>query len=106
HRGALRFPRESFAYVGVVPDDGVFDLNRAIEGEIANSLIPFRRDPYACNSESGLPQKRAQRNPFQRSPPYVNTCPEMSELLHYCGPVAFPQPLPWNPMGGPPDIDS
>ncbi|CAM9785804.1 unnamed protein product, partial [Phaeothamnion confervicola] len=32
HRGALRFPRESFAYVGVVPDDGVFDLNRAIEG--------------------------------------------------------------------------
>jgi hypothetical protein len=46
-----------------------------------------------------LQEKRRSRNPFSRTPPYELSCPEMKELLHYCGPSLFPrEKVPWSHM--------
>jgi len=43
-----------------------------------------------------LQEKRKSRNPFSRTPPYALTCPELGELMKYCGTELFPkEKLPW-----------
>jgi hypothetical protein len=96
HAPALRWPRESFIYIGVDPPASTgFDLKESTEGEYKNAAQPFLNDPYGCSSPV-LQQKRKDRNPFSRTPPYPLTCPEMKDLLSYCGPELFPSnKLPW-----------
>lgn len=91
HREAIGFPEESFHYVGVDPE-GV-DGAKLKEGELANSVGPYSRDPYGCSEE--LQAKRAQRNPFHRSHGYYFGCPELRGLLNHCGPEIFDKELPW-----------
>jgi hypothetical protein len=96
HAPALRWPPNDFVYVGVDPSPTTgFDLERATEGERQNAAAPFEKDPYGCHSPV-LQQKRKERNPFSRTAPYPLSCPEMKDLLNYCGPDLFPpEHLPW-----------
>lgn len=96
HAAAIRWPKTMFSYVGIDPDAGTgFDLVASSNGERTNSLVPFESDPYGCSSQV-LQDKRKQRNPFSRTPPYELSCPEMKELLKWCGPDVIPQSqVPW-----------
>ncbi len=96
HADALRWPLDRFHYVGIDPPPSTgFDLAESTEGEKNNSLLPFQSDPYGCHSEI-LQHKRKERNPFSRTAPYELTCPEMKQLLHWCGPESISkEKLPW-----------
>jgi hypothetical protein len=96
HSTALRWPSERFDYAGIDPDASTgFDLQTSSNGEQANSVVPFQTDPYGCSSDI-LQEKRTARNPFSRTPPYELTCPEMKQLLNWCGPDLISQSLvPW-----------
>lgn len=96
HASALGWPQSKLVFIGIDPPASTgFDLQRATEGEWKNAAAPFETDPYGCHSEV-LQQKRRQRNPFSRTAPYPLTCPEMKDLLQYCGPELFPKSrLPW-----------
>eukprot|EP00593_Proboscia_inermis_P013202 CAMPEP_0171309286 /NCGR_PEP_ID=MMETSP0816-20121228/19455_1 /TAXON_ID=420281 /ORGANISM="Proboscia inermis, Strain CCAP1064/1" /LENGTH=328 /DNA_ID=CAMNT_0011792733 /DNA_START=335 /DNA_END=1321 /DNA_ORIENTATION=+ len=96
HAKALRWPTELFDYIGIDPPKNTgFDLERSTAGELVNSARPFENDPYGCNSPV-LQQKRMERNPYHRTPPYELTCPELKSLLHWCGPDLISiSELPW-----------
>jgi hypothetical protein len=96
HAFALQWPLSRFQYVGVDPPSSTgFSLHEAYEGERSNSLIPFQTDPYGCHTEV-LQKKRRERNPFARKAPYELTCPDMKELLKWCGPTVIPKrKVPW-----------
>ena len=96
HAPALGWPKDRFSYIGVDPPASTgFNLERATEGELKNAAAPFESDPYGCHSPV-LKQKRKDRNPFSRTAPYPLSCPEMKDLLSYCGPEKFPNyRLPW-----------
>ena len=103
HRAAIKFPLEHFFYVGVDPENpkdpngggsGSGSREAAMKGEQARSVIPYSKDPYGCGEE--LQKKREERNPFHRSHGYYFGCPELRELLDYCGPAIFEKPLPWD----------
>lgn len=98
HRAALRFPRDAFRFVGVDSAASPFlqRLPSLAKWEAKASIGPFRKDPYGCHSAL-LRRKRVQRNPFMRTAPYALTCPEMSDLLAFCGKSFFPEGrLPWD----------
>ena len=93
-RHALQFPIDSFNYFGLKPDTSLgFDYDRAASGE-QSVLLSLRRDMYACATVD-LIEKREIRNPFRRTIPYVLSCPELEDLLNWCGPQIFPGLLPW-----------
>mmetsp|Transcript_5778 Transcript_5778/g.8676 ORF Transcript_5778/g.8676 Transcript_5778/m.8676 type:complete len:358 (-) Transcript_5778:229-1302(-) len=96
HAAAIQWPSSKFDYVGIDPDASTgFDLVASSEGERTNSALPFESDPYGCNSQI-LQDKRKQRNPFSRTPPYELTCPEMRELLKWCSTNIIPSSkVPW-----------
>lgn len=96
HMPSIRFPPEAFRYVGQHPE-GRFDHAAAAEGERESALEPYKLDPYGCAAGGTLEKKRHQRDPFHRTPPYSLVCPEMSELLEYCGTKLFTGELPWSP---------
>ena len=98
HSRALRWPADQFSYLGVDPPSSTgFDLEESRRGELDNAARPFEADPYGCHTPV-LQQKRRERNPFRRTPPYPLTCPDMSELLSWCGPELIGQSLvPWSP---------
>jgi hypothetical protein len=99
HAPALHWPAHRFAYVGVDPPATTgFNLAEATQGELENAAKPFESDPYGCHS-TVLQAKRKSRNPFSRIPPYELSCPDMKELLHYCGTELFPKDqLPWKDL--------
>ena len=96
HAPALRWPSNQFVYVGIDPPASTgFDIDASTKGELENAAKPFESDPYGCHSDI-LQQKRLDRNPYSRTPPYPLSCPEMAELLKYCGPELFPlDQIPW-----------
>jgi hypothetical protein len=96
HAPALQWPADKFVYVGVDPPTSTgFDLEEATKGEVENAAKPFEGDPYGCNSPV-LQNKRRERNPFSRTPPYELSCPDMKHILSYCGPELIPADLvPW-----------
>lgn len=101
HAAALKFPTEAFRYVGLQPAaDSRFDLAAARQGEFANAVELFRRDPYGCH-DPVLKNKRQARDPFHRTEPYLLACPEIGELLRWCGPSLFASPLPWEHLAAP-----
>ena len=94
HRGAIGFPLYSFSYVGLKPEVNSFDYSRAVKGE-KYVLDSFKNDMYGCGSMELL-EKRKKRNPFKRSIPYMSSCPEIHELLTWCGPDMYDgKKLPW-----------
>lgn len=97
HASALLWPDDKFFYVGVDPDPSTgFNLSEAKKGEQKNAAKPFEGDPYGCHTNV-LIEKRKGRNPFHRTPPYELTCPEMKELLQWCGPEIIPEvKVPWS----------
>lgn len=97
HRKALRWPARKFRYIGIDPPASTgFDLERSTKGELENAAKPFESDPYGCHSEV-LQEKRRQRNPFSRTPPYALSCPSMKALLEHCGPDLIDASLiPWS----------
>ena len=95
HAPALRFPKDSFHYVGIDPPASTgFNVKRMVYWEKKASFSQFKHDLYGCHSRVLL-KKRKQRNPFSRTPPYPLSCPEMSNLLRWCGPKKYGQRLPW-----------
>ena len=95
HAYAIRWPSESFSFVGIDPKAPGFDLALQTEGELENAAKPFESDLYGCNSEL-LSHKRQARNPFQRLNSYRTTCDEIKQLLEYCGPSLYQGELPWD----------
>lgn len=95
HRSAIKFPLDSFNYIGIDPPG---DLNDVIESETKNSVVPFTKDPYGCHSL--LMQKKLGRNKWNRQNPYKETCAEISGLLNWCSheddAKLYPDSLPWS----------
>ncbi len=94
HRAAVKFPLSNFTYIGVNSATTGFDQNTAIRGE-QTVIEAYTRDKYGCNNVE-LYGKRNIRNPFKRTVPYSLACPEIAELLSWCGPDLFLAPLPWD----------
>jgi hypothetical protein len=96
HRAAIAFPSPNFTYVGIhsTSRSKRFDQQRAQQGELI-AIKEFEKDLYGC-FEHELYEKRIKRNPFHRFAPYLLSCPEIKELLVWCGPGYFASHhLPW-----------
>jgi hypothetical protein len=96
HLTALQWPVKRFTFVGYDPPASTgFDVEQSTRGELENAALPFETDPYGCHSDA-LKQKRRERNPFARTPPYDVSCPQLQTLLHYCGPsIISGSSVPW-----------
>ncbi|KAL5992974.1 hypothetical protein ACLOJK_013894 [Asimina triloba] len=90
HRSAIGFPESRFFYFGTPAS--LTSKEAAMKGE-ATVRAQFQEDPYGCLGS--LHQKRLKRDPFHRSIPYPNGCPELVGLFRYCGTVPYPGTLPW-----------
>lgn len=90
HRSAIGFPESRFFYAGTPATSNAKEA--ALKGE---ELVrtQFSRDPYGCRGS--LYHKKLKRDPFHRSIPYPNGCPEIEPLFRYCGPAPYPGALPW-----------
>jgi len=99
HAHAIHWPIDHFNYVGADPPSSTgFNLQESSNGERNNSLLPFQSDPYGCHTDI-LQQKRRERNPFARRAPYELTCPDMMEVLHWCGPELIDKDMvPWSKL--------
>jgi hypothetical protein len=96
HRKAIGFPSQNFTYYGIKSTSVSpnFNQNNAIKGENI-AIKSFSNDLYGCNDPS-LYSKKKLRNPFRRTVPYQNACPDLKELIKWCGPSLFPvEKLPW-----------
>ena len=89
HLDAIRFPANQFAFIGA---NDPLDLVGAEKGEHA-ALARFATDPYGHGTV--LDGKRVERNPFNRVPPYTESCPMLEALLRHVGPGQFRGNLPW-----------
>ncbi|XP_071722676.1 uncharacterized protein C57A10.07-like [Rutidosis leptorrhynchoides] len=90
HRSAIRFPESRFFYSGTLATPS--SKEAAFKGE-ALVRSHFLEDPYGCRSS--LWRKKLKRDPFHRSIPYPNGCPEIRDLFIYCGQTLYPGSLPW-----------
>lgn len=90
HRSAIGFPESRFFYVGTPASSTARES--AKKGE-ALVKAQFQRDPYGCIGS--LHRKKLGRDPFHRSIPYPNGCPEIRDLFKYCGTSTYPGHLPW-----------
>lgn len=90
HRSAISFPESRFFYSGTPASST--SKEAALKGE---SLVrsQFQEDPYGC--KGSLWRKKLGRDPFHRSIPYPNGCPEIKDLFRYCGEAPYPGYLPW-----------
>ncbi|KAH6835240.1 transmembrane protein [Perilla frutescens var. hirtella] len=90
HRSAIRFPEGRFLYSGTPSSQN--SKEAALKGE---GLVraQFQEDPYGCLGS--LRRKKLGRDPFHRSIPYPNGCPEIKGLFKYCGTAPYPGWLPW-----------
>ncbi|OMO57748.1 hypothetical protein CCACVL1_25687 [Corchorus capsularis] len=80
HRSAIGFPESQFFYVGTPASPT--SSEGALKGE-ALVRTQFQQDPYGCIGS--LKRKKVGRDPFHRSIPYPNGCPEIEGLFRYCG---------------------
>lgn len=90
HRSVIGFPETSFFYSGT--SSSQTSREAALKGE-ALVRTQFQEDPYGC--KGSLRRKKLGRDPFHRSIPYPNGCPEIEGLFRYCGTAPYPGFLPW-----------
>ncbi|XP_059630546.1 uncharacterized protein C57A10.07 [Cornus florida] len=90
HRSAIGFPEARFFYSGTPASST--SREAAMKGE-ALVRAQFQEDPYGCLGS--LRRKKIGRDPFHRSIPYPNGCPEIEGLFRYCGGAPYPGSLPW-----------
>lgn len=90
HRSAIRFPETRFLYLGTPA--ATTSREAALKGE-ALVRTQFQNDPYACIGS--LRRKKIGRDPFHRSIPYPNGCPEIESLFRYCGGTLYSGSVPW-----------
>ncbi|KAJ4953486.1 hypothetical protein NE237_030318 [Protea cynaroides] len=90
HRSAIGFPENRFFYAGTPASST--SKEAAMKGE-ALVRSQFQEDPYGCSGP--LRRKKLGRDPFHRSIPYPNGCPELEGLFRHCGVSPFPGLLPW-----------
>ncbi|KAJ1271096.1 hypothetical protein BS78_06G103000 [Paspalum vaginatum] len=90
HRTALGFPEGRFFFSGTPATPAAREA--ALKGEAA-VRSQFLEDPYGCLGS--LHVKRLKRDPFHRTIPYPEGCPELKGLFSYCGPVPYSGHLPW-----------
>lgn len=91
HRSAMGFPESRFKYLGTPAS--LESKESALKGE-AMVRGQFQEDPYGC--VGSLWRKKLKRDPFHRTIPYPNGCPEIRGLFRYCGSAPFPGSLPWD----------
>ncbi|CAI9787065.1 unnamed protein product [Fraxinus pennsylvanica] len=89
HRSTIGFPETRFLYSGTPSQNS---REAALKGE-ALVRAQFQDDPYGCLGS--LRRKKLGRDPFHRSIPYPNGCPEIEGLFRYCGTAPYPGYLPW-----------
>jgi hypothetical protein len=95
HRAALRWPGHRFDFVGTPA---------VTEGaEVGESITydEFEKDPYGCGTVLG--KKRMLRDPFADGGYSGERCPDLAELLKYCGGgstarVLFQGEVPWDTL--------
>ncbi|GMJ12408.1 hypothetical protein like AT1G21370 [Hibiscus trionum] len=90
HRSAIGFPESRFFYTGTPASST--SKEAALKGE-ALVRAQFQQDPYGCIGS--LKKKKVGRDPFHRSIPYPNGCPEIEGLFRYCGTATYQGSLPW-----------
>ncbi|KAK8681865.1 hypothetical protein V6N13_054264 [Hibiscus sabdariffa] len=90
HRSAIGFPESRFFYTGTPVSST--SKEAALKGE-ASVRAQFQQDPYGCIGS--LKKKKVGRDPFHRSIPYPNGCPEIEGLFRYCGTAPYQGSLPW-----------
>ncbi|KAK9096376.1 hypothetical protein Sjap_021873 [Stephania japonica] len=90
HRVAIGFPEARFFYSGTPASSTAKEL--ALKGE-ALVRAQFSQDPHGCSGS--LHRKKLGRDPFHRSIPYPNGCPELQGMFRYCGTAPYPGALPW-----------
>lgn len=90
HRSAIGFPETRFFYAGTPAS--LTSKEAALKGE-ALVRAQFQDDPYGCSGS--LRRKKLGRDPFHRSIPYPNGCPEIEGLFRYCGKTPYHGFLPW-----------
>ncbi|XP_074330456.1 uncharacterized protein C57A10.07 [Apium graveolens] len=90
HRSAIGFPETRFFYAGTPAS--LTSKEAALKGE-ALVRAQFKEDPYGCSGS--LHRKKIGRDPFHRSIPYPNGCPEIKGLFGYCGKTPYHGFLPW-----------
>ncbi|PON99668.1 Transmembrane protein [Trema orientale] len=90
HRSALGFPESRFFFSGT---PATSSSRAAAEKGEALVRTQFKEDPYGCRGS--LLRKKLGRDPFHRTIPYPNGCPEIDGLFRYCGTDPYRGSLPW-----------
>jgi hypothetical protein len=90
HRRTMLWPEDRFTYLG--PNNPP-DLGQALEAENRNRAA-YELDPYS--SSPAFRAKRDSRNPFRRTPGYLQRCPELAGLVAHEGPELYSGTVPWN----------
>lgn len=86
HLKAIHYPLARVNYIGIDPPSAAEPATRELllDGENKNGLLPWGKDPYACDEAGPLVAKRKQRGWSRRGHGYWDDCVELRDLLSWC----------------------